>query len=199
MALSTETRQEIDAALRRYPERRTAVLDALRAAQREKGYLGAETIREVAEIMELDPNALYSLVTFYDLFYDQPVGHYVIGVCRSISCYLRGADDLLQYLTERLGVPVGGTTPDGRFTLRTMECLASCGTGPAMLVNERYYENLTREKLDRILTDLAAAVEPDPVLEPAQEGVAPGSEPELRVESDPPRPSGETETDLGEG
>ena len=158
MALSTETRQEIDAALRRYPERRTAVLDALRAAQRERGHLSAETIREVAEIMDLDPNALYSLVTFYDLFYDQPVGQNVIMVCRSISCYLRGADDLIQYLSEKLGVPVGGTTPDGKFTLRTMECLASCGTGPAMIVNERYYESLTREKLDRILSELAEAV-----------------------------------------
>lgn len=159
MALSAETRQEIEAALRRYPERRTAVLDALRAAQREHGHLSAETIHEVAAVLELDPNALYSLVTFYDLFYDQPVGQHVIGVCRSISCYLRGADDLIQYLSEKLGVPVGGTTPDGQFTLRTMECLASCGTGPAMIVNERYYESLTREKLDRILGELSAVAQ----------------------------------------
>ena len=157
MALSEQTRQEIEAALGRYPERRTAVLDALRAAQKEKGHLGAETIREVAEILDLDPNALFSLVTFYDLFYDEPVGKNVIHVCRSISCYLAGADDLIEYLSRKLGVPVGGTTADGRFTLKTGECLASCGTGPVMLVNDRYYENLTEEKLDRILTELAEA------------------------------------------
>jgi NADH-quinone oxidoreductase subunit E len=156
LALSDTTRQEIEAALQRYPERRTAVLDALRAAQAEKGHLGADTIREVAEIMELDPNSLFSLVTFYDLFFDEPVGDNVIMICRSISCYLRGADDLLQYLSEKLGVPVGGTTPDGKFTLRTAECLASCGTAPAMLVNNRYYENLSKDKLDRILMELAA-------------------------------------------
>ncbi len=163
MALSEETRREIEAALHRYPERRTAVLDALRAAQRERDYLGQETLREVAEIMDLDPNALYSLVTFYDLYYDRPVGQNVVMICRSISCYLRGADDLIQYLSEKLGVPVGGTTPDGKFTLRTMECLANCGSGPTMIVNDQYYDDLTREKLDRILGELAAATEGRPV------------------------------------
>ena len=156
MPLSVETRQEIESALGRYPERRTAVLDALRAAQRERGHLGSETIREVAEIIDMDPTALVSLVTFYDLFHESPVGEHVIMVCRSISCYLRGADDLIQYLSEKLGVPVGGTTPDGKFTLKTIECLASCSSGPAMLVGERYYEQLTRERIDEILTALAA-------------------------------------------
>jgi len=155
--LSFETRQEIESALGRYPERRTAVLDALRAAQRERGYLSSDTIREVAEILDMDPSALVSLVTFYDLFHDNPVGEHVIMVCRSISCYLRGADDLIQYISERLGVPVGGTTADGKFTLKTIECLASCGTAPAMLVNERYYEQLTRERVDQILSALASS------------------------------------------
>lgn len=156
MPLSEETRKEIEAALSRYPERRTAVLDALRSAQRERGHLGADTIREVAAIVGLDPNALYSLVTFYDLFHDKPVGNHVVMICRSISCYLRGADDLIQYLSEKLGVPIGGTTEDGQFTLKTMECLASCGTAPVMLVDERLYERLTQEKIDAILTDLAS-------------------------------------------
>jgi NADH-quinone oxidoreductase subunit E len=155
--LSFETRQEIESALGRYPERRTAVLDSLRAAQRERGYLSSDTIREVAEILDMDPSALVSLVTFYDLFHDNPVGEHVIMVCRSISCYLRGADDLIQYISERLGVPVGGTTADGKFTLKTIECLASCGTAPAMLVNERYYEQLTRERVDQILSALASS------------------------------------------
>jgi NADH-quinone oxidoreductase E subunit len=157
LALTEQTRQEISAALGRYPERRTAVLDALRAAQKQEGHLGAETLREVAEIIDIDPNALFTLVTFYDLFYDQPVGKNVIHICRSISCYLAGADSLIEYLSEKLGVPVGGTTADGKFTLQTGECLASCGTGPVMLVNDRYYENLTKERLDRILTELAEA------------------------------------------
>ena len=153
--LSEQTRTAIAQALDTYPRRRTAVLDALRLAQNEKGYLGKETLYEVAEIMDLDPNALFTLVTFYDLLHDKPIGRYDTMVCKNIACFLRGSDELIAHVSEKLGIGLGETTPDGAFTLRTMECLASCDTAPVMLINETYYENLTIEKVDRILEELS--------------------------------------------
>ena len=157
MPLSQETREEILRARAAYPQPRTAILPALRAAQRDAGYLGQETIAEVAELMELDPNAVYSLVTFYDMLYREPRGKYVLGVCKNIACYLRGADQIIDHLKERLGVELDGTTPDGTFSLRAFECLASCGTAPVILVNnEEYRERLTIEAVDKLLEELRA-------------------------------------------
>jgi NADH-quinone oxidoreductase subunit E len=153
--LSEKARDEIRAALTHYPQRRTAILPALRAAQRDAGYLGQEQIDEVAELMELDPNAVYMLVTFYDMLYRDPVGKYVLGVCKNISCYLRGADGILEHLQQKLNVGLGETTADGMFTVRPFECLASCGSAPAILVNnEEYREWLTVEKVDALLEEL---------------------------------------------
>lgn len=157
MPLSEKTRDEIRAALTYYPQRRTAILPALRAAQRDAGYLGHDQIVEVAELLELDPNAVYSLVTFYDMLYREPAGKYVLGVCRNIACYLRGADSILEHLCGRLGIEPGETTEDGMFTVRTFECLASCGTAPVILLNnEEYVEQLTVEKVDALLEELKA-------------------------------------------
>jgi NADH-quinone oxidoreductase subunit E len=157
MPLSEEARSQIQAAIAYYPQRRTAVLPALRIAQRDAGYLGPETVNEVAELMELDPNAVYMLVTFYDMLYRDAKGKYVLGVCKNIACYLRGADQILEHLQARLGVGLNETTPDGVFTVRPFECLASCGSAPAILVNnEEYREWLTIEKVDQLLEELRA-------------------------------------------
>lgn len=152
--LSERTRAEIRAAMARYPRSRSAAVAALRAAQEQLGWLPAEAVAEVAAEMDLDPNALHQLVTFYDMFYDRPKGSYVLGVCNNLSCYLNGSDQLLGYLQEKLGIAPGETTEDGLFTLRTVECLAACGNAPAMMVNEDYYERLTREDVDRLLEKL---------------------------------------------
>jgi NADH-quinone oxidoreductase subunit E len=153
--LSENARNEITAALTRYPQRRTAVLPALRAAQRDAGYLGPEVIDEVAELLELDPNAVYMLVTFYDMLYREPVGRYVLGVCKNIACYLRGSDQIIEHLKERLGVELNQTTADGMFTIRPFECLASCGSAPVILLNnEEYRERLTIEKVNELLDEL---------------------------------------------
>ncbi len=165
--LSDQTRTAIAQALDTYPQRRTAVLDALRLAQNETGYLGQETLFEVAEIMDLDPNALFTLVTFYDLLHDKPVGRYDIMACKNISCFLRGSDELIAHVSRKLGIGLGETTPDGAFTLRTMECLASCDTAPVMLINETYYENLTIEKVDRILDGLSETHRKEACSQPA--------------------------------
>ena len=157
MPLSEKARQEILAARAAYPQQRTAILPALRAAQRDQGYLGPEQVYEIAELMELDPNAVQMLVTFYDMLYRAPKGRYVLGVCKNISCYLRGADQILDHLCRKLGVGLDETTPDGAFTVRPFECLASCGSAPVILVNnEEYREWLTIEKVDQLLEELRA-------------------------------------------
>jgi NADH-quinone oxidoreductase subunit E len=134
--LSPETIEEIRAAKTRYPRPRSAVLDALRAVQRQLGYCQPEAVAEAAAILDLDPNALQMLVTFYDLFYEEPVGQHILMPCKNIACYLRGADDIIRHISERLGVEPGGTTADGKFTLEPMECLAACDLAPMMIVDE---------------------------------------------------------------
>ena len=152
--LTDETKKAIKEAVGRYPERRSASIAALRAAQYQLGWLSPEVVEEVGAELDLDPNGLYQLVTFYDMFYDHPVGTYVLGVCNNLSCYLRGADSLFEYLQQKLRIAPDQTTPDGLFTLRTVECLAACGNAPAMMANEEYFENLTHEKVDQILEEL---------------------------------------------
>ncbi|HEV8638372.1 MAG TPA: NADH-quinone oxidoreductase subunit NuoE [Chloroflexota bacterium] len=155
MPLSERARQEILAAKAAYPQERTAILPALRAAQRDQGHLGQEQVYEIAELMELDPNAVQMLVTFYDMLYREPKGRYVLGVCKNISCYLRGADQIIDHVCRKLGIGLDETTPDGVFTVRPFECLASCGSAPVILVNnEEYREWLTIEQVDRLLEEL---------------------------------------------
>lgn len=157
MPLSEKARDEIRAAIAYYPVKRTAILPALRAAQRDAGYLGPEQINEVAELMDLDPNAVVMLVTFYDMLYRQPTGKYVLGVCKNIACFLRGSDQIIEHLTQTLDIELGGTSADGMFTVRPFECLASCGSAPVILVNnEEYRERLTIESVDRLLEELRA-------------------------------------------
>ena len=157
MPLSEKARNEILAVKTAYPQQRTAILPALRAAQRDQGYLGAEQVYEVADLMELDPNAVQMLVTFYDMLYRAPQGKYVLGVCKNIACYLRGADGIIDHLCAKLDVSLGGTTADGMFTVRPFECLAACGGAPAVLINnEEYREYLTVDKVDQLLAELRA-------------------------------------------
>jgi len=178
--LSEQTKAEIRAVAQRYPERRSAAIAALRAAQYQLGWLSPEVVQEVAEELELDSNGLYQLVTFYDMFYEHPVGRYVLGVCNNLSCYLRGSDRLLEHLQERLGIGPGETTPDGLFTLRTVECLAACGNAPVMMVNEEYHERLTLEDVDRLIEELRARARGGAVQEPGgngKGGASPSAEP----------------------
>lgn len=155
--LSEETVQEIRAAITRYPRPRTAVLDALRAVQRQFGWCHPEGVKEAADILGIDANALQMLVTFYDMLYDHPVGEHILMPCKNIACYLRGADQIIEYISRRLGIKPGETTPDGKFTLQPMECLAACDLAPMMIADENYYGNLTEERVDEILAALAAS------------------------------------------
>lgn len=152
--LQEKYKDEIADILSRYPVRRSALLPLLNLAQREGGYVSEAAMKEIAGILRLTPPQVYEVVTFYTMLSLKPIGKFHIQVCRSLMCALVGADILLGWLQARLGIKPGQTTPDRLFTLSTVECLASCGTGPMMQVNDEYYERLTEEKVDRILADL---------------------------------------------
>ena len=138
----------------RYPDKRSALLPALWIAQQEQGYVTEEAMDEIAVLLEITPVQVYETVTFYTMLSLQPQGKYVIQVCRTLSCALVGANNVIKHLEERLGIAVGETTPDGVFSLKKVECLAGCGAGPVMQINDEYYEYLTRDRVDRILDDL---------------------------------------------
>mgnify|MGYP000105988694 CR=1 FL=1 len=136
--------------------RRSALLDALYAAQKRYGYLDEEALRHVAEQLSLPLKDIYSTASFYSLYRTKPTGQYLIQVCEGLVCSLRGgAERLVDYLREKLGIEVGETTPDGKFTLETVQCLAACDTSPAMRINDELYENLTLKEVDAIIEMLA--------------------------------------------
>lgn len=152
--LSQELRAEIEAMMARYPMPRSAILNALHRVQDTLGWVPPEAQVEVAGIFGMEPAEVESLVTFYYMYHRKPVGRYVLKVCRSISCYLRGSDAITRHLKEKLGIGIGGTTPDGTFTLLEGECLAACGGAPALQVNDLYYENATPDKVEELLETL---------------------------------------------
>jgi NADH-quinone oxidoreductase subunit E len=141
----------------RYPSRQAALLPTLWIAQREFGWISPDTMLYIANLMELPPSHVRAVVTFYTMFYQQPVGKWHIEVCTNLSCRLRGADQILETVKERLGIDVGQTTADKKFTLGRAECLASCGTAPMLQLNhDGYYENLTPESTLKLIDELAS-------------------------------------------
>ena len=151
---SDETLKTFDGIVARYPVRRSALIPILHEVQNSLGYLTQDAMVEVARYLGLHPVEVAETASFYDLLNLQPVGKYQILFCHNLSCTLLGAERLLTHLQKRLGIQAGETTPDGLFTLKRMECLASCGTAPVMQVNGTFYENLTEAKVDGILDGL---------------------------------------------
>jgi NADH-quinone oxidoreductase subunit E len=140
----------------RDPAQQSMLLTALYIAQEQYGYLSPEAIERTAERLKLTPKDVYSTASFYTMFRTQPVGRYVLQVCEGLSCYLAGgAERLVDYISRKLDIRPGETTADGLFTLQTVQCLASCGTSPAIRVNDELYEDLTQDKVDRLLDQLA--------------------------------------------
>lgn len=151
--LSEETRKSILEMQKLYPEKRSALIPALHLAQAEKGYLPRETQNEVAALFGIDPNEVNSVVTFYDMFFEEPAGKHVIHVCKNVSCMLRGSDGLLSRLCQKLQIKPGETTSDGEFTVIASECLAACDKAPMMLVDEKVVGPVQESDLDKILAD----------------------------------------------
>lgn len=154
---SEETLALVQRIIKRYPEGRSksALLPILHLAQAEfGGWLSPQTMDYVASILNIKPVEVYEVASFYTMFNLTPVGKCVLEVCRTGPCWLRGADDIIQHLENKLGIKVGETTADGMFTLKLVECLASCGTAPMMQVGNNYIENLSCDNLDGVLDKL---------------------------------------------
>lgn len=154
--LSQTVRDKIDAWLTRYPpeQKRSGVIQALMFVQEEQGFLTENAMDAVADYLSLPKIFVYEAATFYSMFHLQPVGKYVINLCTNLSCQLSGAEHILEHLKKRLNIDINQTTPDGRFTLREVECLAACIAAPVCQIGKKYYENLTPEKIDVLLNDL---------------------------------------------
>ena len=153
MILSEETKQAILRLQKLYPEKRSALIPALHLAQAEVGYLPIETQKAVAELFGLDLNEVHSVVTFYDMFFEEPAGKHVLRVCKNLSCMLRGADGLLSRLCQRLQIAPGGTTADGEFTVVASECLAACDRAPMLLVDDKVMGPVHETDVERILEE----------------------------------------------
>jgi NADH-quinone oxidoreductase subunit E len=149
--LSEAERLEIEAELARYDHKRAACVEALKIVQRHRSWVSDEALRELAGYLEMTPDELDGVATFYNLVFRRPVGRHTILICDSVSCWIMGYENLRQHLTARLGIDVGGTTADGRFTLLPVACLGTCDHAPAMMVDEELYQDLSREGIDQIL------------------------------------------------
>lgn len=159
---SPAAKQKFEQYLTRYPIKRAAIMPTLWLAQEEFGWLSPEVLEYVAKLLDLSPAFVASVASFYTMYYKRPVGRHHVQVCTNLSCVLRGADQIVDCLRERLGIEVGGTTPDGRFTLSEAECLGSCGTAPMMQVNDDYWENLTPERTLELVDRWARDENPRP-------------------------------------
>jgi len=151
---SASLRRKIDEVAARYPKKRAALLPVLHLVQREVGWIAPDEERFVAQVLGLKPIKVREVVTFYTMFLRRPLGKYHLQVCSNLTCSLLGAGPLLNYLQQKLGVGVGETTADGRFTLSTVECLGACEQAPCLMVNFDYHGELDRDKVDRILESL---------------------------------------------
>jgi NADH-quinone oxidoreductase subunit E len=155
-ALTPERRARFDALRAAYPPEMTPslVLPLLHCVQDEQGWVSGDDAAAIADYLDLPAVQVFEALTWYSMFDRAPTGRHVIKVCRNIACSLRGSERILAHLQNRLGIAPGETTPDGRYTLRTVECLASCGTSPAMQIGRTYHENLDEAAVDRILGEL---------------------------------------------
>src|SRR6266508_4455945 len=155
MALRENHGPELDTILSRYADRRSAVLPVLYIAQDEYGHLSDDAIREVADVLDLPPTDVFEVVGFYTLFYNKPVGTWVLQVCDDVPCCFLGAEQLVATLESKLGIAVDQTTPDGMFTLQRVKCLADCDRAPLLQANLYFYsDTATPEKVDALITDL---------------------------------------------
>lgn len=150
-----ENQQELENLLTKYPTKQAALLPTLWLAQKQNGYISLEIQEYIAKILGLSPVHVHGVVTFYSMYKQKPSGRFHLQVCRTLSCALTGCEKIIQHLDNKYQLKQGDVTKDGKFSLELVECLASCGTGPMMMVNETYFENLTTQKVDQLIEKLA--------------------------------------------
>lgn len=149
--LTVEEREEIEAELARYPTTEAVCIDAMKIVQRHRGWVSDESVRDIAELLEMSPADLDGVSTFYNLIFRKPVGRHVVMVCNSVSCWILGYEKMREHLTNRLGIEFGETTPDNRFTLLPIVCLGACDHAPAMLVDNELHTDLGPDRIDQVL------------------------------------------------
>lgn len=156
MKFSDEKLKKVDEIIARYPEgkKKSALLPVLHLAQQEfDGWLDVPVMDYVASLLELEPIEVYEVATFYSMYNLKPVGKFLFEVCQTGPCMVRGSDEIIEYIKQKLGIGVGETTSDGLFTLKTVECLGACGYAPMMQLGKTYREFLTPEKVDAIVEE----------------------------------------------
>ncbi|HEY9340206.1 MAG TPA: NAD(P)H-dependent oxidoreductase subunit E [Hanamia sp.] len=159
MTFSAEKLNKVNELISRYPEgkQKSALLPVLHLAQQEfGGWLDVSAMDYVASLLQLKPVEVYEVATFYSMYNTRPVGKFIFEVCQTGPCMLKGSDEIISYIKQRLGIGVNETTPDGLFTLKTVECLGACGYAPMMQMGKTYREHLTKEKVDQIIEECTA-------------------------------------------
>lgn len=146
--------QEIEKILARFPDKKSAILPMMHIAQREYGHMSKEAMHEVAGILDLDPTHVLSIAGFYTLYYEEPVGKYMLEVCNDLACALRGADEFLEMACNKLGIQPHETTEDGMFSIEPVMCLGACDRAPMLQCNLRFEEHLDEKKFDALLARL---------------------------------------------
>ena len=149
--LTVEERQEIEAEFSRYPNKRAVSIDALKIIQRHRGWVSDESLSDLGKLLEMTPDELDGVATFYNLVFRKPVGRHVVLVCDSVSCWIMGCESLCKRLAMQLGVSLGGTTSDGRFTVLPIVCLGACDHAPTLMVDNDLHGDVQPEKLDELL------------------------------------------------
>ncbi|MDA3945907.1 MAG: NAD(P)H-dependent oxidoreductase subunit E [Helicobacteraceae bacterium] len=150
-AFTNENLEQIEALKKRYPSPKALSLPCLWIAQYQEGMISLDAIEAIGTLIDTPSMEIYRVATFYTMFNLEPVGTYHIQLCKTLSCALCGKAEILEHLQTKLGIAAGESSADGRYTLTQVECLGSCGTAPVMQINDRYYENLDRKKIDSIL------------------------------------------------
>lgn len=151
--LNDKIQQEVRSVIQRVPMPEAACLDALRIVQAHFGWVSDELLRDLSDLLGMTPEELDSRSTFYNHIYRKPVGRHIIFVCDSITCWIMGYEAILNHLSRRLGIEMGGTTKDNRFTLLPIQCLGACDRAPAIMIDEDLHCDLTPEKIDPILEE----------------------------------------------
>ena len=149
-----ENLRRINKEISKYPLKKPAVMATLYIAQEQNGYISNEVIKEVAAILEMAAEEVLGVVTFYTMYFQKPMGKNHIQVCTNVSCMLRGGYEIWNQVKEKLGIDNMGVTGDQKFSLEEVECMGSCGTAPMLAVNEDYYENLTKDKVEELINSL---------------------------------------------
>ena len=149
-----ENLEKINKARKKYPTALAAVMDTVYIAQEQNGYISTEAMSEIAEVLGIDKVSVLSVVTFYTMYHTKPMGRFHVQVCTNVSCMLRGGYKIWDQVKGKLGLDHMQVSPDGKFSLEEVECMGACGYAPMIAVNEDFYENLTKEKVEEILDTL---------------------------------------------